>query len=83
MSLVNSALIKHQANFMRSYFPDIDVPTEIMREHVAESTQYTKELNKFDPLEGNLLGGITPADPHGGIQAYIAFPMGELKTDLS
>lgn len=68
-----------QANFLRTYFPDIEIPAELIRDEVETDARTTQDLEGFDPFSGNLLESIQLQD--GG--SYLCFPMGESKRELS
>ena len=61
----------------------MDIPAELLREHLTEATKYNDEHYAFDPYAGNLLGSVVASDANNRQHAYIAFPVGEVKSDLS
>ncbi|KAJ7774188.1 RNA polymerase I-specific transcription-initiation factor-domain-containing protein [Mycena maculata] len=71
------------ANFMRTYFPDIDVAAELLREELTEDAKILREFENFDPYVGNQLETIICSDSSSKQSAFIAFPMGELSRDLN
>ena len=71
-------LIDPQANFLRTYLPDVDVPAKLIREELFRDAQIKEDFEKFDPYTGNLLQSIVAHE-----QAFLAFPMGELNCELS
>ncbi|KAF8643784.1 hypothetical protein AX16_008803 [Volvariella volvacea WC 439] len=66
------------ANFLRMHFPDVDVPSELIREELVEDAKLSKELDIFDPYAANLLELIRANDA-----LFLTFPMGELNADLN
>lgn len=61
----------------------MDIPAELIREHLTEATRYADELRLFNPYAGNVLESVVASDANDKKHTYIAFPMGELKSDLS
>jgi len=61
----------------------VDIPADLIREHLTEATRYTDELRSFDPYAGNVLESVVASDANDKKHTYLAFPMGELKSDLS
>lgn len=66
-----------QANFLRTYFPDIDITAELVREELSTDAQLTRELEQYDPFLGNVLElqHVAPL--------FVAFPVGVIGCDLS
>ncbi|KAF8636607.1 hypothetical protein AX17_003417 [Amanita inopinata Kibby_2008] len=71
------------ANFLRTYHPDVDVSSELIREHLAEAAKFTHQLKSFDPYAGNLLESVAVPNSQNTMLLYLAFPMGELKGGLN
>jgi hypothetical protein len=70
-----------QANFLRTYLPDVDVTSELIREHLAEDIAMSRMLEKFDPHLGNLLDVFRPESTPS--QPYLLFTTGEANCNLS
>jgi len=70
-----------KANFLRTYLPDVDVTSELIREHLAEDIAMSRMLEKFDPHLGNLLDVFRPESTPS--QPYLLFPTGEDNCSLS
>ncbi|KAF9484739.1 hypothetical protein BDN70DRAFT_87611 [Pholiota conissans] len=69
------------ANFLRTYLPDIEIPEQLIRDHLIEDNTRSKTLQNFDPYSGTLIEAFTlQRDKH---TIYAAFPTGETKRDLS
>ncbi|TFK55080.1 hypothetical protein OE88DRAFT_1732355 [Heliocybe sulcata] len=70
------------ANFIRTYFPDVDIPAELLREEIVADMQASRKLDEFDPCMGDTLEvvGCYDGRKHG---LALAFPMGESKRDLN
>ncbi|KAI0949968.1 hypothetical protein AcW1_006160 [Taiwanofungus camphoratus] len=70
------------ANFLRTYYPDIDVPTELIRDEIIQDAHAIRALETFDPYTGNMLEILC----HSGTQdnsAFLAFPMGDSFRELN
>ncbi len=61
----------------------MDVPSELIREHVNEEAKLEDSLSAFDPLVGDLLTSFHVFDGSKRPWGFIAFPMGESGCDLS
>ena len=72
-----------QANFLRTHYPDVDVPVELIREQVSVEAQLEDSLRAFDPLIGDLVTSLHVSDGSKMPWSFIAFPMGESGCDLS
>ncbi|KAK7061434.1 60S ribosomal protein [Favolaschia claudopus] len=70
------------ANFLRTFLPDIDVPSELIREQLTEDAEELRQFEEFDPYAGNQLETIVLSDT-SSLAAFVAFPMGELSRDLN
>ena len=72
-----------QAHFLRTYYPDVDVPAELIREQVGEEAKLEDSLRAFDPLFGDILTSFHVSDGLKRPRSFMAFPMGENGCDLS
>lgn len=72
-----------QAHFLRTYFPDIEIPAELIRDEINAETRVMRQLEKYDPYAGNLLDIIICEDGPRHQKAFLCFPMGESNRDLS
>jgi hypothetical protein len=72
-----------QAQFLRTYYPDVDIPAELIREQVGIEAQLEDTLCAFDPLIGDLITSFHVSDGSRGRWSFMAFPMGESGRDLS
>lgn len=72
----------NQANFLRTYFPDIEIAAELVREELSADAQVTRDLEQYDPFSRNVLELLympnLPDTPK-----FLAFPMGVTGSDLS
>ncbi|KAI0064586.1 hypothetical protein BV25DRAFT_1800492 [Artomyces pyxidatus] len=68
------------AHFLRTFYPDVDIPAELIRDHVASESQLADALEAFDPYLGNRLAVVYSTRKRS---AYVAFPMGENACDLN
>lgn len=66
-----------QANFLRTYFPDIDITAELVRQELSTDAQFSRELEQYDPFLANVL------ELQHGAPLFVAFPMGVIGSDLS
>ncbi|GAW01172.1 mitochondrial carrier [Lentinula edodes] len=70
------------ANFLRTYFPDIEIAAELVREELSTDAQFTRDLEQYDPFSRNVLELLympnLPDTPK-----FLAFPMGVTGSDLS
>jgi hypothetical protein len=72
-----------QAQFLRTYYPDVDVPAELIRKQVGVEAQLEDSLRLFDPLAGDLITSFHVSDGSKRGWSFMAFPMGESGCDLS
>lgn len=68
---------------MRTYFPDIEIPAELIRDEISADTHVSCQLEKYDPYAGNLLEAIQCPSGLVSQTAFLCFPMGESNQDLS
>ncbi|KAJ7781591.1 hypothetical protein B0H16DRAFT_1498983 [Mycena metata] len=71
------------ANFLRTYFPDIDIASDLLRDQLTEDAKVLRQFEDFDPYVGNQLEAIVRSDSASKQTALLAFPMGELNQDLN
>ncbi|KAI0306378.1 hypothetical protein B0F90DRAFT_1923218 [Multifurca ochricompacta] len=74
---------EHGAQFLRTRYPDVDVPAELIREQVGVEARLEDSLRVFDPLIGDLVSSIHLSDGSKKRWSFIAFPMGENGCDLN
>lgn len=72
-----------QAHFLRTYYPDIDIPGELIREEIDKDARITRELRNYDPYVGNLLESFLCSETGRKSSAYLAFPTGNSNRELS
>ncbi|EFI28365.1 hypothetical protein CC1G_13899 [Coprinopsis cinerea okayama7 len=72
-----------QANFLRTYLPDVEVPAELVRDQIVEEVEFSKNLQRYDPYLGNLLVSLTKAAIKSNTPGILAFAMGEDLTQLN
>ncbi|THU87263.1 hypothetical protein K435DRAFT_348454 [Dendrothele bispora CBS 962.96] len=71
---------EQSANFLRTYYPDMDIAADLVREELSANDAIMRERNRYDPLQGNLLEvcpGLS-SEP-----AFLVFAMGESGCDLN
>ncbi|GBE82101.1 predicted protein [Sparassis crispa] len=71
------------AHFLRTYYPDVDIPSELIRDEIAADAGAFHELRKFDPLAGSMLEVFSLYTGNREEGTYLAFPMGESYCDLN
>ncbi|OBZ69202.1 Solute carrier family 25 member 47-A [Grifola frondosa] len=71
------------AHFLRTYFPDVDIPAELIREEITEDARTMQQFHKYDPYAGNMLESLSFFDGPRKKLAFLAFPMGGTNSDLS
>ncbi|KAL1746085.1 hypothetical protein HDZ31DRAFT_34934 [Schizophyllum fasciatum] len=71
------------ANFLRTFLPDVDVTAELIREEITHDEELARETHAFDPLAGNVLAPVVCYDSSAHATANLAFPTGELGSDLN
>ncbi|KAH9077128.1 hypothetical protein EDB83DRAFT_2348347 [Lactarius deliciosus] len=74
---------EHSAQFLRTYYPDVDVPAELIREQVATEAQIGDSLRSFDPLLGDLVTSFDMSASSKRWRTFMAFPMGDNGCDLN
>jgi hypothetical protein len=70
-----------QANFLRTYLPDVEIAEDLIRDQLVEDTTLSRAYEKFDPYLGNLLDSFEPQNANDS--AFLIFPTGETNRDLS
>ncbi|KAF5345305.1 hypothetical protein D9758_008457 [Tetrapyrgos nigripes] len=71
---------EQSANFLRTYLPDVNIATELIRNELATDDAISRELERYDPMQGNVLEvcqGLFDSS------VFLAFPMGETACDLN
>ncbi|KAI9467058.1 hypothetical protein BJY52DRAFT_42817 [Lactarius psammicola] len=74
---------EQSAHFLRTYYPDVDVPAKLIREQVATEARLDDSLRTFDPLLGDLVTSFDVLAGSKRWQTFMAFPMGESGCDLN
>lgn len=73
-----------QADFLRTYYPDVDIPAELIREELAEDSKASSDLQAFDPYAGDLLATLVcRSERTRKKHAFLTFPMGQTGSELS
>ncbi|KAI5121668.1 hypothetical protein M0805_002744 [Coniferiporia weirii] len=84
---VNSISLKqraeHGARFMRTYHPDIDIPSDLIMEELGHSDKVAEERMVFDPFKGNAIAAAYCYEGPRKRSVAIAFPTGILGRDLN
>lgn len=71
-----------QAHFLRTYHPDVDIPSELIGDELTEDVHHSKLNSSFDPYCGTPLETIRHADGRGRQFAFIAHPVGLTSSEL-
>ncbi|KAF9535256.1 hypothetical protein CPB83DRAFT_887987 [Crepidotus variabilis] len=69
------------ANFLRTYLPDVDITSELIREHLEEDIRISRESEKFDPHTGDII--VVYDSPSHDNEAFILFAGGQTSCDLN
>ena len=63
--------------------PEADIPMELIREQLEEEDGHLSQAEDFDPYVGNTLVSSLRQDTSSSGTGFIAFPMGDIMSDLS
>lgn len=72
-----------KAHFLRTYFPDLDIPAEIIRDEIEADIHISRRIDNHDPYTGNLLESLQCSAGPSSLRTFLCFPMGESNQDLS
>ncbi|OSD08614.1 hypothetical protein PYCCODRAFT_1380319 [Trametes coccinea BRFM310] len=70
------------AHFLRTFYPDIDIQAELIREEIAEDSRAAHKLGHDDPYVGNMVD-VSSFHVSRKNMAYVVFPMGETNRQLN
>ncbi|KAI0723995.1 hypothetical protein C8T65DRAFT_628157, partial [Cerioporus squamosus] len=70
------------AQFIRTYYPDVDIPAELIRAEIAEDDRTTRVWKNSDIFAGNLMDVCSVQVARKNVP-YLAFPMGETNNQLN
>lgn len=75
-------ILKHvyKIEFLRTNYPDVDVPFDLLQEEIYADN---KELNEFDPYQGNQIAQLPLLDKNQCVLDFICTPVGETGSELS
>ncbi|ETW86045.1 hypothetical protein HETIRDRAFT_311448 [Heterobasidion irregulare TC 32-1] len=85
--LPKSPITKYQlyeqgVHFLRTCHPDVDIPSDLIRDEIVADTQESARLEIFDPFLGNNIDSAHWAfGPEKS--SFLAFPMGETTSELN
>ncbi|KAG9045138.1 hypothetical protein FS837_006972 [Tulasnella sp. UAMH 9824] len=80
---------EQSARFLRDFYPDLDIPFDVLQELVMEDHSGSEKANVFDPYAGNRLVAITVDSPFGDENSlsspisFLAFVSGEGESSLN
>lgn len=63
--------------------PEADIPMELIREQLEEEDARLSQVEDFDPYIGNTLVSTLQQNTIEAGTGFLAFPMGDIMTDLS
>ncbi|TFY82673.1 hypothetical protein EWM64_g1345 [Hericium alpestre] len=66
----------------QSSHPDVDIPSELIRDVVVSEAEYSASLSDFDPYIGDQMASLYCLDKRHK-HAFLAFPTGEVASDLN
>ncbi|KAI0321643.1 hypothetical protein OF83DRAFT_1080814 [Amylostereum chailletii] len=71
------------AHFLRTCYPDVDIPSELIRDQIVEDFQSRLMNEDFNPYRGHLMDVIYYDRGPQKRFAFVAFPVGETGSDLN
>jgi len=72
-----------KAHFLRTHYPDVDIPSELIREQLAVEAHLEDNYDEFDPYAGQLMASLSYNDGAQMHYSFLAFPTGETLNELS
>ena len=72
-----------KAHFLRTHYPDVDIPSELIREQLAVESHLEDSYDEFDPYTGQLMASLSYNDGARMHSSFLAFPTGETLNELS
>ncbi|KAI0647297.1 hypothetical protein C8Q79DRAFT_958760 [Trametes meyenii] len=70
------------AHFLRTFYPDVDIQAELIRDEIKEDSRNTRLFGREDPYAGNMVD-VSSFNVSRKNMAYVAFPMGETNCELN
>ncbi|KAH9945903.1 uncharacterized protein BXZ73DRAFT_37424 [Epithele typhae] len=74
--------VEQGAHFLRTHYPDVDVPAELIQEHITAEEKEAASRKKNDISAGNLVD-LLSTRLYNKHRTYAAFPMGETGCQLN
>ncbi|KAH9951994.1 hypothetical protein B0H21DRAFT_829833 [Amylocystis lapponica] len=74
---------EQSAHYLRTYHPDMEFSSELIRNEIVEDVRVSKALHRFDPAAGTMINAFTCLNGSRDQSAFLAFPMGETYCDLN
>ncbi|KAF7440708.1 hypothetical protein PC9H_001055 [Pleurotus ostreatus] len=71
------------AHFLRTYLPDVEITSEVIREEVTKDAVHLRGYAELDPYKMDILASFSQPSGSHHVPAFLAFPMGELNTNLN
>ncbi|KAI0672980.1 hypothetical protein C8Q78DRAFT_1022189 [Trametes maxima] len=70
------------AHFLRTFYPDVDIQAELIRDEIKQDMRSARLLEREDPYAGNMVD-VSSFHISRKNMAYVAFPMGETNCELN
>ncbi|KAH8116863.1 hypothetical protein DFH11DRAFT_1577909 [Phellopilus nigrolimitatus] len=74
---------EHGARFLRTYHPDIDISSELIKEELDFNDRTAEQRVVFDPFDGNTVSATYCYESPRKRSALLVFPTGDLGRDLN
>ncbi|KAF9500436.1 hypothetical protein BDN71DRAFT_1462559, partial [Pleurotus eryngii] len=71
------------AHFLRTYLPDVEITSEVIREEVTKDAVHLQGYAELDPHKMDILASFSQPSNSHRVPAFLAFPMGELNNNLN
>ncbi|KAI0093849.1 hypothetical protein BDY19DRAFT_989383 [Irpex rosettiformis] len=71
------------AQFLRTYYPDVDIAADVICAELTEDARLTAESMDLESYSGNKLAFVAFSGRTKRMSAYLAFPMGPTGRDLN
>ncbi|KAF8586543.1 hypothetical protein K439DRAFT_1615082 [Ramaria rubella] len=83
-----SRLTAHQraeqgARFLRTYYPDVDISFELLKDELQSDDEEAEVYSVLDPYAGNKLVQFSMETRRKQVTQFLAFPCGETGADLN
>jgi hypothetical protein len=73
-----------KAHFLRTYYPDVEIAADVVREELESQSRFDRDIEVFDSLRGRLIESMQCyCRLSGELATFLVFPMGESNRGLS